>query len=97
VLVFEGGLPPDYVDSLAIFDLPRLLQGVYRASRNVWEANRLVAYVVASVNSKNRLSLFQIARFPWEGGTKKEKNFKQVVNAWRQVLKKHGDKLAEGL
>lgn len=38
----------------------------YYANKDLWEANRLIAYMVAQVNSKKRLQLQDIVRFPWE-------------------------------
>lgn len=38
----------------------------YYAYKDIWEANRLTALVVAQVNSKKRLKAEDIIQFPWE-------------------------------
>lgn len=38
-----------------------------------WEQSRLIAYLIAQVNSKKRLSPENIIKFPWEEEKAKEK------------------------
>ncbi len=42
----------------------------YYANKDMWEANRLTAYVIAQTNSKKKLRAEDIIAFPWEKKSK---------------------------
>jgi hypothetical protein len=38
----------------------------YYANKDLWEANRLTAYITAQVNSRKKLNVTDLVTFPWE-------------------------------
>lgn len=61
------GFPPEYVlDKIESYELAAALKYQHYAVKDGWEQARLIAYIVAQVNSKNRLSIKDILEFPWE-------------------------------
>ena len=57
ILVMQLHYPPQYV----LDDMQ-----MYYANKDVWEANRLTAYITAQVNSKRKLKVTDLVTFPWE-------------------------------
>lgn len=51
---------------MEMYEVRAAMRYSYYANKDLWEANRLIAYMVAQVNSKKRLQLQDIVRFPWE-------------------------------
>ncbi|OAV64937.1 hypothetical protein Barb6_03047 [Bacteroidales bacterium Barb6] len=51
---------------MQLWEVGMMMEGVYMKNRDVWEANRMTAYITAQVNSKKRLKPRSIIEFPWE-------------------------------
>lgn len=67
ILVMQLHYPPQYVlDDMQMYEAQVAMKYSYYANKDVWEANRLTAYITAQVNSKRRLTLQDIVTFPWE-------------------------------
>ena len=67
ILVIQLNYSPEYVlDKMELYEAQVALKYGYYASKDTWEANRLVAYIIAQVNSKKRLKIEDIIKFPWE-------------------------------
>lgn len=67
ILVLQLHYPPKYVlDEMESYEISTAFKYGYYAYKDVWEANRLNAYVTAQVNSTHQLSLQGIVTFPWE-------------------------------
>lgn len=67
VLVMQLHYPPQYVlDEMQMYEAQVAMKYGYYANKDVWEANRLTAYITAQVNSKRRLKVADIVTFPWE-------------------------------
>lgn len=67
ILVMQLHYPPQYVlDDMQMYEAKVAMKYGYYANKDVWEANRLTAYITAQVNSKRRLTLQDIVTFPWE-------------------------------
>lgn len=61
----QGGLDPEYVlDKMQMYEITTLFDNM--TNRDDWEQARLIAYVVAQVNSKKKLKPKDIMEFPWE-------------------------------
>lgn len=60
--------PPEYVlDKMEWYEIDAALEYQYYSYRESWEQARLVAYMLAQVNSpKKRLKLEDIIKFPWD-------------------------------
>ncbi|OAV76243.1 hypothetical protein Barb7_00098 [Bacteroidales bacterium Barb7] len=56
---------------MQLWEVGMMMEGVYMKNRDVWEANRMTAYITAQVNSKKRLKPRSIIEFPWEKETLK--------------------------
>ncbi len=60
-------LPPQYVlDEMEMFEVQALMKYEYYSRADIWETARLIAYMVAQVNSKRRLNFSDITQFYWE-------------------------------
>lgn len=67
ILVMQLHYPPQYVlDDMQMYEAQVAMKYGYYASKDVWEANRLTAYITAQVNSKRRMKVSDIVTFPWE-------------------------------
>lgn len=47
-------------------EINTLMKYDYYVSQDSWEQSRLVAYMIAQVNSRKRLKFDDIMKFPWE-------------------------------
>ena len=67
MLTQEMGYAPDYVlDRMEWYEINAAMKYNYYSSKSGWEQARLVAYMVAQVNSKHTLKMEDIVKFPWE-------------------------------
>ena len=67
ILVIQLNYSPEYVlDKMEWYEAQVALKYGYYASKDTQKANRLVAYIIAQVNSKKRLKIEDIIKFPWE-------------------------------
>lgn len=48
------------------YEVDALLDNYYMKNKDSWEQARLIAYITAQVNSKDKLSLQDIMKFYWE-------------------------------
>lgn len=54
------------------YEIRAALKYSYYSYKDVWEANRLTAYLIAQTNSNVRIELSEIVTFPWEKKKDKE-------------------------
>lgn len=74
ILVMQLHYDPNYVlDDMEMYEAKVALKYGYYAYKDVWEANRLTAYITAQVNSKNRIDIQNFVEFPWEKRKEEEK------------------------
>lgn len=67
ILVMQLHYNPQYVlDEMEMYEARAAIKYGYYAYKDIWEANRLSAYMIAQVNCKNELEVSDIAVFPWE-------------------------------
>lgn len=67
ILVMQLHYPPQYVlDDMQMYEAQVAMKYGYYANKDVWEANRLTAYITAQVNSKRKLKVADLVTFPWE-------------------------------
>ena len=67
ILVMQLHYPPQYVlDDMQMYEAQVAMKYSYYANKDVWEANRLTAYITAQVNSKRKLKITDLVTFPWE-------------------------------
>ena len=73
ILVMQLHYPPNYVlDEMEMYEVRAAIKYGYYAYKDIWEANRLTAYIVAQTNAKHHIELTDIVEFPWE--KKKDKD-----------------------
>ena len=67
MLTQQMGYAPDYVlDNMEWYEINAAMKYNYYSSKSGWEQARLVAYMIAQVNSKCTLQMEDIVKFPWE-------------------------------
>ena len=49
------------------YEIEAALEYQYYSYRESWEQTRLIAFILAQVNSKKRLKMEDIIKFPWDG------------------------------
>ena len=54
------------MDKLEDWEMYELMDVTAYADTNNWEQTRLISYIIAQVNSKKKLKLKDIMKFPWE-------------------------------
>ena len=55
------------------YEIVALLSNQYQKDKESWEQTRLIAYIIAQSNTKKKLTLQSIIKFPWENESKKQK------------------------
>ncbi|MDR1582065.1 MAG: hypothetical protein LBS55_02210 [Prevotellaceae bacterium] len=98
MLVFEGGLQPDYVmDRMPFYEINIAIDGLYLKNRQSWEQTRMICYVIAQTNSKKRIKLTDIMKFWWEDKKNDENTHvsddeaKRLNDKLNEYVKKYGD------
>jgi len=67
ILTQQMGYAPDYVlDKMQWYEINAAMKYSHYSVKDGWEQARLVAYMVAQVNSKRTLEMDEIVKFPWE-------------------------------
>jgi len=67
MLTLRMHLPPHYVlDQMEMYEIRSLMKYEYYSRADQWETARLIAYMVAQVNSKKKLTFQDITKFYWE-------------------------------
>ncbi len=67
---------PYFLDRCTDWELNDMVDNIPYLDRNLWESTRLIAYVMAQVNSRKKLTFQDICTFKWDDSTKPEE--KQV-------------------
>ena len=57
---------PYFMDECTQWELNDIVENLPYMDRNMWEAARLNAYIVAQVNSKKTLKMQDICKFKWD-------------------------------
>ena len=61
------GYAPEYVlDRMQWYEINAAMKYHYYSIKDGWEQARLIAYMIAQVNSKRTLKMDEIVKFPWE-------------------------------
>lgn len=61
------GLPPIYVmDEMRYYEISEILENGLYKNRESWEQTRMLMYIISQIVSKNKLSLDDIIKFPWD-------------------------------
>ena len=67
MLVLKHHIDPSYVlDEMEFYEINALLKYEHYSHKDDWEQARLIAYMVAQVNSKKKLTFQDITKFYWE-------------------------------
>lgn len=49
-----------------MYEVKSVMQHSFYANQDLWESQRLIAYILAQSNSKKKLKITDIIEFPWE-------------------------------
>lgn len=72
------GYPPQYVlDEMQMYEVNAAVKYQWYSYKESWEQARLIGYITAQVNSKKRLKLEDVIKFPWDG---KETEQEQTIS-----------------
>ena len=74
-----------FMSDLQDFEVELLYENLKYADRPSWEQTRLLAFILAQVNSKKKLEITEILSFPWEENYE-EKNI-EMSNEDRDKLR----------
>lgn len=67
ILVIELGYSPTYVlDKMQMYEIKTALQYSYLKYKESWEQTRMIVYSILQVNSKSKIQLEDVIKFPWE-------------------------------
>lgn len=68
-MVLKHHIPPKYVlDEMEMYEAKALLDFEYYSHKDGWEQARMIAWMIAQVNSKKQLHTDDITKFYWEKG-----------------------------
>lgn len=84
--------PPQYVlDMMEWYEVDAALKYQYYSYKEDWEQARMISYIVAQVNSKKRLKLEDIIKFPWDnkGGEMEHQISKEDIERLQQMAKNY--------
>lgn len=77
--------PPEYVlDKMKWYEIVAALKHQSFAIMDSWEQARLIAFIIAQANSKERLEMDSIIKFPWDEADKEEPVIIKDTDAQRQ-------------
>lgn len=93
MLTLKYGFSPSYVlDEMQWYEINGLMKYEYYKEKEEWEQARLIAYVVAQVNSKKKIKIEDIIPFYWEQSQDKtatsKEEFERLKNKANEYLKK---------
>lgn len=63
-----------FMDECTYWEINDIIDYLPYLDRNLWESQRLGAYITAQINSKRKLTQQDICKFPWD-----EKNIEDFV------------------
>lgn len=89
-MVVALGLSPKYVlDEMQMYEVESLLESYYLKNKDSWEQARLIAYMTAQVNSRDRISPEDIMKFSWEKNNENiefdENDLKELESEMKQM------------
>lgn len=67
------------MDKLEDWELIELFQSLQYADTNAWEQTRSLMWIIAQSNSKRKLNLKSIMKFPWDEEYKEKHNI-EITN-----------------
>ena len=80
------------LDEMQWYEIKGMMKYEYYKEKEEWEQARLIAYVIAQVNSKKKLRIDEIVPFYWETETDKKatskEEFERLKNKAQEYIKK---------
>lgn len=104
VLCFEFKVieVPYFLDTCTLWEVNDLIDFLPWCDRNIWESQRLNAYITAQVNSTKRLTMQDICKFRWEQKTEQQgeqeitdtdiKLLQEKAKRWEKIISQTHDK-----
>lgn len=63
-----------FLDKMKPYELSIICEALHLRVKDSWEQSRMIAYIIAQVNSKKKLKPTDIIKFGWEKETSKNTN-----------------------
>lgn len=79
------------MDKMQDWELVDIYENLGYANANLWEMTRWIMFVNAQVNTKKKLKLDDILRFPWDGDTKSSKMTEADITRLKQMAKNYNN------
>lgn len=79
---------PYFMDECTMWELNDIVENIPYLDRNIWESQRLNAFITAQVNTKKKLSMKDICEFKWEQTEIEEEHNIEITNDEIERLKK---------
>lgn len=71
---------PYFMDICQEWEINDILENIPYTDRNLWESQRLNAYITAQANSTKKLQMKDICKFKWEEETSVEEKEIEITN-----------------
>jgi len=85
--------PPDYVlDKMEWYEINSAMKYQHYSIKDGWEQARLIAYMVAQVNSKRTLKMDDILPLPWEKDETEPEHITSITKEEIEQLKAEAQK-----
>lgn len=66
----QCGISPKYVlDEMQMYEINALMDNKHLSVKDSWEQARMIAYMIAQVNSKKKLNPDDVIKFSWDENT----------------------------
>ena len=84
--------PPEYVlDKMEWYEINSAMKYQHYSVKDGWEQARLIAYMVAQVNSKRTLKMDEILPLPWEKEDEETEHITTITKEEIEQLKKEAE------
>jgi hypothetical protein len=80
-----------FMDKMQDWELVDIYENLGYANANLWEMTRWIMFVNAQVNTKKKLKLDDILRFPWDGDTKSSKMTEADITRLKQMANNYNN------
>lgn len=90
----ELGIAPDYIlDRMDFYEIPPLIEGLWRKNKDSWEQARMMTWMTAQVNSTKKLEISDVMTFPWEKNIEKIEDTEEDIKNLYDEMKQYENKL----
>ena len=77
-----------FMDEMELWEAYILCENLQYCDRSVWEASRIISYISAMPNSKKKLKLTDIIKFPWDKTTSVKESREERIKKMESFLQR---------